>query len=45
MVWTKPTAIRRLVVYDLGGGTFDVSMIEIADVDGDMQFEVLINKR
>jgi molecular chaperone DnaK len=28
-------------VYDLGGGTFDVSIIEIADVDGEMQFEVL----
>lgn len=28
-------------VYDLGGGTFDISIIEIADVDGDKQFEVL----
>jgi molecular chaperone DnaK len=28
-------------VYDLGGGTFDVSIIEIADVDGEKQFEVL----
>jgi molecular chaperone DnaK len=28
-------------VYDLGGGTFDISIIEIADVDGEMQFEVL----
>jgi molecular chaperone DnaK len=32
---------RKVAVYDLGGGTFDVSIIEIADVDGDMQFEVL----
>jgi len=31
----------KIAVYDLGGGTFDVSIIEIADVDGDMQFEVL----
>ncbi len=30
-----------IAVYDLGGGTFDVSVIEIADVDGEMQFEVL----
>lgn len=32
---------RKIVVYDLGGGTFDVSVIEIADVDGESQFEVL----
>ena len=32
---------RKIVVYDLGGGTFDVSVIEIANVDGDAQFEVL----
>lgn len=32
---------QKVVVYDLGGGTFDVSIIEIADVDGDQQFEVL----
>ncbi|MBP6019923.1 MAG: molecular chaperone DnaK [Burkholderiaceae bacterium] len=32
---------RKIVVYDLGGGTFDVSIIEIADVDGEKQFEVL----
>lgn len=32
---------RTVVVYDLGGGTFDVSIIEIADVDGEQQFEVL----
>ncbi|PID65800.1 MAG: molecular chaperone DnaK [Gammaproteobacteria bacterium] len=31
----------KIAVYDLGGGTFDVSIIEIADVDGDAQFEVL----
>ncbi len=32
---------RKIAVYDLGGGTFDVSIIEIADVDGEQQFEVL----
>ena len=32
---------RKIVVYDLGGGTFDVSIIEIADVDGEHQIEVL----
>ncbi len=32
---------RTIAVYDLGGGTFDVSIIEIADVDGEHQFEVL----
>ena len=32
---------RKIAVYDLGGGTFDVSIIEIADVDGDKQIEVL----
>ena len=32
---------RKIVVYDLGGGTFDVSVIEIAEVDGERQFEVL----
>ena len=35
------TGDRTIAVYDLGGGTFDVSIIEIADVDGEMQFEVL----
>ena len=30
-----------MIVYDLGGGTFDVSVIEIAEVDGEHQFEVL----
>mgnify|MGYP005841608189 CR=1 FL=1 len=37
----KKGADRKIAVYDLGGGTFDVSIIEIADVDGEMQFEVL----
>lgn len=32
---------RTIAVYDLGGGTFDISIIEIADVDGEHQFEVL----
>jgi molecular chaperone DnaK len=32
---------RKVAVYDLGGGTFDVSIIEIADIDGEKQFEVL----
>jgi len=32
---------RKIAVYDLGGGTFDISIIDIADVDGDKQFEVL----
>jgi len=32
---------RKIAVYDLGGGTFDVSIIEIAQVDGERQFEVL----
>jgi molecular chaperone DnaK len=32
---------RKVAVYDLGGGTFDVSIIELADVDGDKQIEVL----
>src|SRR6266852_1958089 len=31
----------KIAVYDLGGGTFDISIIEIADVEGEMQFEVL----
>lgn len=34
-------ADRKIAVYDLGGGTFDVSIIEIANVDGDKQIEVL----
>ncbi len=32
---------RKIAVYDLGGGTFDISIIEIANIDGDKQFEVL----
>ena len=32
---------RTIAVYDLGGGTFDISIIEIADIDGEQQFEVL----
>ncbi len=37
----KKQGDRTIAVYDLGGGTFDVSIIEIADVDGEQQFEVL----
>ena len=37
----KKQGDSRLAVYDLGGGTFDVSIIEIAEVDGEHQFEVL----
>lgn len=37
----KEQGDRKVAVYDLGGGTFDISIIEIADVDGEMQFEVL----
>ncbi|MGB0514193.1 MAG: molecular chaperone DnaK, partial [Wenzhouxiangellaceae bacterium] len=37
----KKGADRKVAVYDLGGGTFDVSIIEIADVDSEKQFEVL----
>ena len=37
----KAKGDSKIVVYDLGGGTFDVSIIEIADVDGEKQFEVL----
>ena len=37
----KKRGDRKIVVYDLGGGTFDVSVIEIAEVDGEHQFEVL----
>lgn len=37
----KNSGDSKIVVYDLGGGTFDVSIIEIADVDGEKQFEVL----
>ena len=37
----KKQGDSRIAVYDLGGGTFDVSIIEIAEVDGERQFEVL----
>ncbi|WP_017926054.1 molecular chaperone DnaK [Thioalkalivibrio sp. HL-Eb18] len=37
----KQRGDRKIAVYDLGGGTFDVSIIEIAEVDGEHQFEVL----
>jgi molecular chaperone DnaK len=37
----KKAGDRKIAVYDLGGGTFDVSIIEIAEVDGEHQFEVL----
>jgi len=37
----KSTGDKKLAVYDLGGGTFDISIIEIAEVDGEHQFEVL----
>jgi molecular chaperone DnaK len=37
----KKSGDRKIAVYDLGGGTFDVSIIEIAEVDGEHQFEVL----
>ncbi|MEN8128815.1 MAG: molecular chaperone DnaK [Pseudomonadota bacterium] len=37
----KKRGDRKLAVYDLGGGTFDISIIEIAEIDGEHQFEVL----
>tara|TARA_R110002110_G_scaffold245617_5_gene462080 strand:- start:24659 stop:26584 length:1926 start_codon:yes stop_codon:yes gene_type:complete len=37
----KAKGDRTIAVYDLGGGTFDISIIEIAEVDGEHQFEVL----
>ncbi len=37
----KQEGDRKIAVYDLGGGTFDISIIEIAEVDGEHQFEVL----
>ncbi len=37
----KKRGDHKIAVYDLGGGTFDISIIEIADVDGEQQFEVL----
>ena len=37
----RKAATRKIAVFDLGGGTFDISIIEIAEVDGEHQFEVL----
>ncbi len=37
----KGAGDRKIAVYDLGGGTFDISIIEIAEIDGEKQFEVL----
>ncbi len=37
----KKSGDRKIAVYDLGGGTFDISIIEISDIDGEHQFEVL----
>src|SRR5574340_298938 len=37
----KKEGDRKIAVYDLGGGTFDISIIEIAEMDGEHQFEVL----
>ncbi|MCW8830711.1 MAG: Hsp70 family protein, partial [Gammaproteobacteria bacterium] len=37
----KSQGDKKIIVYDLGGGTFDVSVIEIAEIDGEHQFEVL----
>ena len=37
----KAAGDRKIAVYDLGGGTFDISIIELAEVDGERQFEVL----
>lgn len=37
----KKTGDRKIAVFDLGGGTFDISLIEIAQVEGEQQFEVL----
>lgn len=37
----KSRGDRKIVVYDLGGGTFDISVIEIAEIEGEHQFEVL----
>src|SRR5205814_6104051 len=37
----KKEGDRKIAVYDLGGGTFDISIIEIAEVEGEHQFEVL----
>lgn len=40
-VQTKQDSERKVAIYDLGGGTFDISIINIATVDGEKQFEVL----
>src|SRR5690606_32268785 len=37
----KKRGDQKIAVYDLGGGTFDISIIEIAEIDGEHQFEVL----
>tara|TARA_A100001388_G_scaffold61078_1_gene42348 strand:- start:17088 stop:19016 length:1929 start_codon:yes stop_codon:yes gene_type:complete len=37
----KKTGDQKIAVYDLGGGTFDISIIELAEIDGEKQFEVL----
>ncbi|MCP4494026.1 MAG: molecular chaperone DnaK [Gammaproteobacteria bacterium] len=37
----KATGDKKIAVYDLGGGTFDISIIEVAEIDGEHQFEVL----
>lgn len=37
----KSTGDKKIAVYDLGGGTFDISIIEVAEIDGEHQFEVL----
>ena len=37
----KTTGDKKVAVYDLGGGTFDVSIIEMEDIDGEKHFEVL----
>ncbi len=43
MVWTRKATVE--FVYDLGGGIFDVSIIEIADLDGDQQIKMLIDQQ
>ena len=40
-VMDKKEGDRKIAVYDLGGGTFDISIIEISEIDGEHQFEVL----
>ena len=37
----KKQGDKKIAVFDLGGGTFDISIIEIAEIDGEHQFEVL----